>query len=498
MLKENWRLISRFERCGDTLLIVGCFFLAYYGRSSLVFWDDYLEVGLPFRGDELAPLRQYALVLGTALVTYLGSLHWLNAYSSMRYSSAWRLVRVAFTSSLLVFLSISSALFLFKLDFSRSFVILFCLLVALSLAAERIVVLELLRYWRRKGLNYRNVIICGIGAQAFSLAKKISLREELGIRVRAFADLRGTDTPALQEERREFRGRVKEETQLRFAPLVVGVGSVSRALKDYAIDEVIFADVNRVMPEVEEIMHLASEQGVRTTMVADVFRLGMVTSELSFFEEIPLIHFQTPPGDRWELSMKRLFDVAVSALLLLLFSPVFIVLSLAIKLTSPGPVFFVQRRIGLNGRPFKLYKFRSMFAGAEDGLKELQACNEMRGPVFKMRDDPRITPIGKVLRRYSLDELPQLWNVFRGEMSLVGPRPPIPNEVSLYERKCRRRLSMRPGMTCIWQVSGRNEISDFDSWVRLDLEYIDNWSFGRDLYLLWRTIPAVLFGHGAR
>jgi exopolysaccharide biosynthesis polyprenyl glycosylphosphotransferase len=212
---------------------------------------------------------------------------------------------------------------------------------------------------------------------------------------------------------------------------------------------------------------------------------------------MPLIHFQTPPGDSWELAVKRLLDVTVSAVLLVTLSPMLALLALGVK-TSQGPVIFRQTRMGLNGRLFQMLKFRSMYVGAESGLAELQSQNEMSGPAFKMRNDPRVTPFGRFLRRFSLDELPQLWNVFIGDMSLVGPRPPIPGEVSLYERRSRRRLSMRPGLTCTWQVSGRNEIKDFDSWVKLDLHYIDNWSLFGDLVLLVRTIPAVLFGTGAR
>jgi lipopolysaccharide/colanic/teichoic acid biosynthesis glycosyltransferase len=165
---------------------------------------------------------------------------------------------------------------------------------------------------------------------------------------------------------------------------------------------------------------------------------------------------------------------------------------------TPGPVFFKQTRVGLNGRLFQMLKFRSMYLGSEANTEALKAYNEMQGPAFKMSNDPRVTPFGRILRRFSLDELPQLYNVLVGEMSLVGPRPPIPGEVSLYERRSRRRLSMRPGLTCTWQVSGRNEISDFAQWVKLDLDYIDNWSLLGDLWLLLRTIPAVLVGRGAR
>ncbi|PYR93204.1 MAG: hypothetical protein DMF84_09400 [Acidobacteria bacterium] len=172
-------------------------------------------------------------------------------------------------------------------------------------------------------------------------------------------------------------------------------------------------------------------------------------------------------------------------------------IALAVKLTSRGPVLFKQVRAGANGRPFVMHKFRSMCEGAESLQAELAGANEMSGPVFKIRNDPRLTPLGRFLRRSSFDELPQLWNVLRGEMSLVGPRPPVPSEVIRYEAWQRRRLSMKPGLTCLWQVSGRSEIADFDQWMKLDLQYIDSWSLTLDLQILARTVPAVVTGRGA-
>ena len=169
---------------------------------------------------------------------------------------------------------------------------------------------------------------------------------------------------------------------------------------------------------------------------------------------------------------------------------------LLIKWTLPGPVLFNQVRMGLNGRKFNMYKFRSMHQDAENRLGALKSSNEMSGPVFKIANDPRVTPVGRFIRKFSIDELPQLFNVLKGDMSLVGPRPPIYKEVLEYQRWQRRRLSMRPGITCIWQVSGRNDIG-FEEWMKLDLEYIDNWSFWLDLKLLFKTIPAVLIGKGA-
>jgi len=178
-------------------------------------------------------------------------------------------------------------------------------------------------------------------------------------------------------------------------------------------------------------------------------------------------------------------------------SPLLAAIALAIKLTSPWPVLFAQLRSGLNGRVFKFYKFRTMVENAEELKKDLEHRNEMSGPVFKIKDDPRVTRLGRILRKYSLDELPQLFNVLRGDMSLVGPRPPIPAEVVKYERWQRRRLSMKPGLTCFWQIGGRNEI-DFGDWMTMDLRYIDNWSFRLDVIILLKTIPVVLFGRGGR
>ncbi len=503
MLKQNWRIISLFERIGDFAIIVMCFFAAYHGRDSLVFWNDRFGWHLPFMGDQLAPLKDYFIVLAVSLLGYWGMLSMLGAYSSMRLSSSFQLLKISLVSSVVVFFLLAAALFLLKIDLSRSFVALFCVLVCFSLAAERYVVLAVLRYWRRKGKNFRNIIICGVGEQALKVAREIAAMPELGLRIRAFAQLdeeKDPDSLNLLRFKSKVRSLSRSPAGARtpIGRVIQGRSAFGRAIEEYAIDEVIFTDVVDVMPHVEEAILVCSEQGIRTTLVADLFSIGMVKSGLSYFGDMPLIHFQTPPGDRWELFVKRILDIAVALLLLSALVPVFLIVALLIKVSSRGPVLFVQKRMGLNGRIFDMYKFRSMYVDADKDLHQLKERNEMKGPVFKMKNDPRITPVGRFLRRFSLDELPQLWNVMKGDMSLVGPRPPVPGEVSMYERKDRRRLSMRPGLTCTWQVSGRNNISDFTSWVELDLDYIDNWSLGRDFILLLRTIPAVLLGTGAR
>jgi len=496
MLKQHWRTVARIERMGDILVIAISFFGAYYGRSSLLHWNELFGWGITFAGPGLAPIAEYLVVLVLAFIFYLFTLQAMGAYGSMRLRSSWELLRLSIFSSLLVFFAISASLFILKLDLSRSFILLFCLLTALLLTLERYLTLEFLRFWRKRGRNFRNIIISGVGAQAEQLAVEISDRPELGLRIRGFADLREQCSENSQSE--SFRRNLEARGYAHPVKFISGVEALKRALENYAIDEVIFTDVVEVMPEVKEMLLVCAEQGVRTTLAADLFSMGMVQSQMSYFGDMPLIHFQTPPGDRWELVVKRVMDIVLSLVGLIVLSPLLLLIALFIKLTSPGPVLFVQRRVGQNGRIFDLYKFRSMVPDAEGQLAELQEQNEMEGPVFKMSDDPRVTPLGRFLRRFSLDELPQLWNVLRGDMSLVGPRPPVPGEVSLYERKDRRRLSMRPGLTCTWQVSGRNNIKDFESWVKMDLEYIDNWSLGRDVELLFRTIPAVFLGDGAR
>ncbi|MCL4145912.1 UNVERIFIED_CONTAM: hypothetical protein GTU68_006027 [Idotea baltica] len=260
------------------------------------------------------------------------------------------------------------------------------------------------------------------------------------------------------------------------------------ALKEYAIDEVVFTEVVPHFEEVKRLAELATEEGVKVTFAADFFSLNIAKSDVSYLGDIPLLHYHSAPSTDYRPSLlfKRVFDLCVASLLILVLLPFFLLIALAIKLDSRGPVFFTQDRVGLNGRLFRMLKFRSMCLE-----------NEMEGPVFKLRNDPRTTRVGRFIRKYSIDELPQLLNVVIGEMSLVGPRPPLKHEVLKYRRRQRKRLSMRPGLTCTWQVSGRNEIPDFETWAKLDLEYIENWSLWNDFKLLLRTIPAVLSGQGA-
>jgi exopolysaccharide biosynthesis polyprenyl glycosylphosphotransferase len=301
--------------------------------------------------------------------------------------------------------------------------------------------------------------------------------------------------------RRELKERSDKSVEV-VGELSLGetpVQQLAQMLHEHSINGVIISARHSYFEQVETAIKTCELEGIEAWLVADFF--GTQISRARFDELLgyPLLVFRTTPETSWQGVTKQLMDFIGALFLLIALSWLFVILAILIKLTSPGPVLFRQQRSGLNGAPFTLYKFRTMVTNAEQFKHELQAMNEMSGPVFKVTNDPRVTPIGKFLRKYSLDELPQLYNVFRTEMSLVGPRPLPVDEVKRFDNLAhRRRLSVKPGLTCLWQISGRNQISDFRDWVRLDLEYIDNWSLWLDLKILVRTIPAVLIGTGAK
>ena len=270
-------------------------------------------------------------------------------------------------------------------------------------------------------------------------------------------------------------------------------------LHEHSVAGVLLSTKHTQLDKVEAAIHLCETEGVEAWLVADFFTTHIARATFDEMFNQPLIVFRSTPETSWQVLVKMLIDFFGALALIVFTSPIMFACALLVKFTSRGPVFFRQQRSGLNGTPFHIFKFRTMMTNAEQMQHELMAMNEMSGPVFKVTNDPRVTPVGKFLRKWSLDELPQLFNVLRGEMSLVGPRPLPVNEVKRFNDLAhRRRLSVKPGLTCLWQVSGRNKISDFKEWVRLDLEYIDNWSIWLDLVILLRTIPAVFTGSGAK
>jgi exopolysaccharide biosynthesis polyprenyl glycosylphosphotransferase len=303
------------------------------------------------------------------------------------------------------------------------------------------------------------------------------------------------------EIRAQLKSRSEEAVEI-LAELNLSEVSVERLvelLHEHSVNGVILSGRHSNFEQVEKVIHACELEGVEAWLVADFFKTQISRASFDDFFGWPVMVFRTIPEASWQSVVKQLVDYVGALLLLLVLAPFLVVFALLVRLTSPGPILFRQQRSGLNGQPFTLYKFRTMVSNAEQLKAELAAMNEMSGPVFKISRDPRITPIGRWYRKYSIDELPQLFNVLHGEMSLVGPRPlPVDEVKRFHDLAHRRRLSVKPGLTCLWQISGRNNVKDFKDWVRLDLEYIDNWSLWLDLKILWRTVPIVLTGAGAR
>ncbi len=299
----------------------------------------------------------------------------------------------------------------------------------------------------------------------------------------------------------ELRSRPDEEMEV-VAELdlnEVPVQKLAGLLHEHSVNGVILSAKHAFFEQIEAAIRTCEIEGVEAWLVADFFKTQISRTSLDDFHGHPVVVFSATPETSWQSVLKYAIDFFGTLVLLILFAiPMFLV-AVLIKLTSPGPILFRQQRAGLNGQPFTIYKFRTMVTNAEQLKHELERLNEMTGPVFKVSKDPRITPIGRLLRKFSIDEFPQLFNVLRGEMSLVGPRPLPVDEVKRFDDMAhRRRLSVKPGLTCLWQISGRNNVSDFRDWVRLDLEYIDNWSLWLDLKILLRTVPIVLTGIGSQ
>jgi len=474
MLKNYWRIVSRVERVLDNGILVGAFFLTHRFRAliSQSGLDNFFGEGIR----QLGPVQDYFVVLGFTIPLFNSVLSMFGAYRSMRLSKPLQLLRLSFSAALVVFVLLGALFYILKLDLSRSFVALYCFASAFLIFLVRIAALMVLRFFRARGKNFRNLLVVGRGEQGIEISQFVKSQPELGIRFVGFVSYLNENSPEVVATLSEFES----------------------ALKKNSIDEVLFTEVSENFPAVKQLASIASEEGVGVSLVPDFFSLEVIRSEVSYFGKYPLVNYRSSPSERPSYVLKRILDFVISTILLVVLSPLFLCIAIQIKFSSKGPIFFTQKRVGLNGRIFTMYKFRSMLQGSERLQEKMGRKNEMVGPAFKVTQDPRITKFGKLLRKYSLDELPQLINILLGDMSLVGPRPPLPTEVNLYERKQRRRLSMPPGLTCIWQVSGRSDIIDFEEWAQMDLEYIDQWSLGLDMKLLAQTIPVVFRGVGAR
>ncbi len=383
-----------------------------------------------------------------------------------RRHTLWALLKGCFFISL----GLTLALFFAKLIIARSVPIWFGLIsFALVYLKEEILRFVIMSKVGQSQYRRRFVLV-GTSQETARLRAELRARSDTGLEILSELDLNATP--------------VDQFVQL---------------LHDQAVNGVILSSRHTLFDRAEAVVNACELEGVEVWLVADFFRTQISRTSLDDFYGHPVLVFRSAPESSWQGMSKQVFDFTGALVMMLVAAIPMAILALIIKFTSPGPVFFRQARSGLNGSPFTIYKFRTMVTNAEQIKHELEAMNEMRGPVFKITKDPRITPIGRWLRKFSVDELPQLFNVLCGEMSLVGPRPlPVDEIRRISDLAHRRRLSVKPGLTCLWQVSGRNQILDFKDWVRLDLEYIDNWSLWLDFKILLRTIPAVFSGSGAK
>ena len=479
MLKQKASLIARVVYLVDLALTSLAFFTAFFLRDIVMPAVDpaHFPTGL-------FPLVEYLKIYPVVLIIWSVLLFTHHSYHSHRTMPVSRealtILRVVVVGNVLL----ATLAYLLPLrQLSRAWFVLFAVLSAVFLVMEKLAVRVIARYVRLKGLNYRTVLIVGTGRRAIDVAGVIQDHKYWGYKILGFVE----DGHRLPNGWARYR-------------VYGSVPDLRRLLEGgefpEPVDEIVFAVTRKKLDEMKQLFILCEELGIRARVAMNFFQNRVARIEVEELEGIPFLTFTTTPSNETHLAFKRVLDVAISTMLLVLSAPVIVFAALAIKLTSNGNVIFKQERIGLNGRTFTLYKFRTMLEDAHARRDEVNHLNEMSGPVFKLKEDPRVTSIGRFLRKFSLDELPQLWNVVKGDMSLVGPRPPIPEEVRSYHRWHRRRLSMKPGLTCLWQISGRNNI-DFDRWMQLDLQYIDNWSPALDMKILLRTIPAVLSGRGA-
>jgi exopolysaccharide biosynthesis polyprenyl glycosylphosphotransferase len=438
----------------DLALVSIAFFLAYRTRINLSLEREFFISG-----------KRQLTVLGVTVVSWLAIAVSSRIYEHLDSAQWTRIVRATVRQCVLGIACVVFFEYLARWDLSRSFLFLLFFYALVLLGLFRINAKRIVRLFLREFGRPYHVLVVGSMPSAAQLGAQLVEGSPFRIQVA------GVFTA--------------EECKSRLPVLV----------QRQIIDEVIFRVNSESLPGLEDTFLLCDEEGIRTRVAADFFPHVNSRMTLDRFGTAPLLTFSAAPDDDLRLVVKRALDIAISSAVLIVCSPFLLLIAALIRLTSPGPVIFKQLRCGLNGRHFQFYKFRSMVRNAEDLKAEIAHLNE-KTTAFKIHDDPRLTPIGKWLRKFSIDELPQFFNIFRGDMSLVGPRPGVPSEVEHYERWQRRRLRMRPGLTCLWVLRGRDKL-DFATWMKMDMEYIDNWSLLLDLKILLKSVPYVLTGRGA-
>ncbi|MFT5701033.1 MAG: exopolysaccharide biosynthesis polyprenyl glycosylphosphotransferase [Desulforhopalus sp.] len=454
----------------DVLLTVVTFLAAFAGRNI------FIEPTTPLHFSSHLFIIPLLLALVTSTLSYFGG--YQSPFKTKLFGYCWSI-----TQAIIVAVGILLVLLFFlRIQYvSRFVILLFASLELCVLVSFRAFVIAYYKKQVKSGAKMMRILVIGSRSRAQELV--LALREHMvwGVEIVGFID----PEPS-------FVG-----TKVLGIPVIGTLDTIHDCLKENVVDEVVIAISRSLLKDAEPIVQACEEEGIRLRFMADIFNLQVARISLSNVKGIPLLNMEPVSQDPQQLFAKRVFDFTLTICSLPILIPFFMLVGMAIKLDSPGPAFFVQQRVGMRKHIFPMFKFRSMHMDAEERLKDLEHLNEADGPIFKLKDDPRVTRVGNFIRKTSIDELPQLINVLRGEMSLVGPRPMSQRDVGLFTRGIqRKRFSVQPGLTCIWQISGRSNLP-FEKWLEFDLEYIDTWSFALDLKILLKTIPAVLKSKGA-
>ena len=427
---------------------------------------------------------QNAIVFLAVLAVWHGVFSAIGLYESKRLQSRSKELTdvVKATSIGTLALLVTGILFRIRMTTPLFLVSFWCASTSITVAS-RLFLRPLLSWVRIHGRNLRRILIVGTNQRAIRFARSIENKPELGYELVGFVD-------------EEWPGR--DEFRASGYSIVADCNHFPQLLREHVVDEVMLAlPMKSCYLQALSIATQSREQGVIVHFLTNIFELGAPHSTASDFDLDAATTLSSHPSEGWPSVVKNILDLLISALALILLAPLFLITSILIRWETPGPVFFIQERVGLNKRRFRMYKFRTMIVGAEKIQANLERQNEADGPVFKIKHDPRVTRLGRFLRKFSIDELPQLINILRGDMSLVGPRPlPVRDYQGFDQDRQRRRFSVRPGLTCLWQINGRSDVS-FERWMDLDMQYIDHWSLWLDLKILVKTIPAVLSGTGA-
>jgi exopolysaccharide biosynthesis polyprenyl glycosylphosphotransferase len=470
MKSGKTQYLSRLLMTLDACLIAFAFIL------SISVYSNWMS------SPEASFLRHLVLLLpliGSSVfaLAYFGAYRGLNTPSVTSYVLTVIKGLSTGTAGLLV------AIFLLDIEYVSRLIIGGFYLTSLVLVIGMRLFLVWWYFKRRKEneYNYQKVLIVGTGARAQRLSHMIRTKSEWGISIVGYLD---TDPDSVGDS-------------IEGVPVLGTIQEVHDILRDNVVDEVIVAVPRNMLTSIAGIADACDQEGIELRIMADLFDLKASSVTFDLFSGVPMLSFAPVAFDSGKLLLKRLFDIVAVMFALPMLVPIMLLVALAIKLDSDGPVFFVQQRVGLRKRKFRMFKFRTMYVGSDEKQAELAHLNEAEGPIFKMENDPRVTRVGGFLRRTSLDEIPQLINVFFGSMSLVGPRPMSGTDVDKFDKAVqRKRFSVTPGLTWLWQISGRSNLP-FEKWLELDLAYIDNWSLDLDLKILVKTIPAVLLQRGA-